>query len=112
MTIIKDEGDDFWIESHLYSIVLTDAAGLVTGSDTNLDSPGTLLGITITPINTPNNDNTQSVGTWDALFNAGADAFAIGLHIADFRLRVTKLIGTAGNTTLFFAVLLLMRRTH
>lgn len=108
MTIIFNEGDRFWIEQHTVNVTLTDAAGFVDSALTAMHKSGTIVGYNLTPGLPVNNDNSQAVALI-SLLDQGSGTIVPGESITGFIVRITKQIGTAGNTVIAINVMLLVR---
>jgi len=107
LTIIFQVGKNFWIEYHLMSITLPDAAGLAVSGTTNLDRAGSFLGSSVMIAFQSNNDNTQAMAG-AAEIRTGA-AINFGDTVASIQIRQNKQIGTAGATAVTYHVLVFMR---
>jgi len=110
MTIVYNEGNEFWIEQLNIIVQIPDAAGETNSSGINLVKPGNCVGFTAMTTNPPNNDNSQAVSII-SLETAGGAAISSGLFITSVRAVVTKQIGTAGLTNISINITLLMRGT-
>jgi len=107
MTIIFQQGNQFWIESHNVTVILADAAGNDDSNTQIVDRGGHLMGWTITGRFVPNNDNSQATASF-AIRDTGG-SINIGDEIISFFVRMQKQIGTAGNTNFDLNVMLFMR---
>jgi len=110
MTIVYSEGDRFWIEQHTVNLTLTDAAGQVSTAAQLLDKAGSCIGYSVTAGGVVSNDNSQAVAII-ALLDQGAGTIGLGEIITAFIVRVTKQVGTDGNTILPLTITLIMRGT-
>jgi len=108
LTIVYNQGNEFWIEQHTVTITLIDAAGIQSTGVTNVNRPGNCVGYSVTPGFPSNNDNTQAVSLISML-DQGSGTLGVGEFITGFVVRVVKQIGTAGNTNVAINVTLLMR---
>jgi len=109
MTIIYENGNEFWIEYFQVSITIGDAAGTTTSSASFLERDGAFLGCAMIGRNHSNNDNTQAVSAMEIKSSGGGTNINFGDEITQINLRITKAAGTAGNTTMTFHVLVFMR---
>lgn len=111
MTIIFMQGDVFWIESHMIDFVIVDAAGTTLSAITNLDKPGTCLGYSMTLTETDTNTNVRALGGVMLQNQAGAIIHA-PVDITGIRIRSSKEVGSTGNVTVDYNVILFMRKSR
>lgn len=110
MSIIYTQGNDFWIETLLIQITLTDAAGAITTTNTPLERAGTCIGYMSTMGFFPANDNTENLGGISVL-DQGSGTIFLGEAITGIVIRAQKAVGTAGNTVGNVIVTLMMKTT-
>jgi len=109
MTIIFEAGD-FWIESFITSVSLSDAAGSDNSANNPLTRPARFLGGTVMAVSsTASNDNLEAVGLV-RLLDQSFGGISFGEAITGVRVQTTKQIGTAGAVVETFNVIVFCRR--
>jgi len=108
MTIIWTDGD-LHLESHRLNLTITDAAGLNFSGVTNVDLGGNVVAAMISPLEIPNNDNTQAIGCFEIRDQTGG-VISYGEAITGFQVRLVKQIGTAGATITIWQILIWIRK--
>jgi len=109
LVIVLEFGDLFWIERLEVSVTLPDAAGSSQSSIIPLEKSGNFLGAAIAIGHALNDNNVQAIGATEIRQGAGGQIL-LNDFLPDIRLRVRKQVGTAGNTTVIYNVMLFMRR--
>jgi len=109
MTIIFQRGGEFWIERVSILVGLVDAAGQIQSAVTNLERPGRLVSISVTPRNIQDADNFQVIGCWRAI-NQGLNIISFGEVITGVAVELQKTVGTSGAANMAFEVLLFLRK--
>ena len=108
MVLIFDNAD-FWIESHVISVTVQDAAGRSNSAIQNLDKPGHYVGAAQVCQFAGNNDASFGIGTVEIL-DQSATSVIYGEEISGIRVRVTKVASTAGAQAINFTVIVFMRK--
>lgn len=108
MTIIFELGARFWLETLDVTVTLTDPAGRITSSQATLERPGAFVGAMCVVVSAGDNDNVQAVGSFDVR-GAGSSLLAVGTQVTAMTVRVSKQIGTAGNTVQIYRITVLVR---
>jgi len=106
MPIIFQNGNNFWIEYHVVAVTLSDAAGRYDSALINLVRAGRFIGGSIVSSFLTDDDNAEAIGTTEL---REANALDFGELTSNFRVRVNKAIGTAGDVTEFFHVMIFLR---
>jgi len=109
MVKIFELGDTFWIEFLQVSVTLMDAAGSYQSGVMNLSKSGNFLACSVGVLHALNDDNTQAIGI-EEVRQSGGGQIAINDFVSAIRVRTKKAIGTAGNNTVIYSVMLFMRR--
>jgi len=107
MVIIWQQGDTFWIEYLNLSASLPDAAGQVAGTLQSLTRAGIFLGGAVVGSSMADNDNTQGISQVEL---RGTGSLTLGVVADQVRVRVNKILGTAGATSVFYHCLIFLKR--
>jgi len=109
LTIIFENGDEFWIEQIRPTVDLEDAAGRYNSDAFALERTGNVLSFSCVGQAVQNNNNSEAVGSVEVRDASGAN-ISYGERLSQIRVRVNKQIGTAGTTTQTYQVTLFMRK--
>jgi len=108
MTIIKMEGDLFWIETFDRNVTFEDTAGQFSSVLTTLEKAGEYLCHFVAVSFASNQINSQVIGTI-ALRTGSGGVLNVGDNITDVQVRFTKQAGS-GASSVTFRITLFMRR--
>lgn len=110
MTVIADFGD-WWIETHMVTVSITDAAGAVVSGEITLNRGGNFMSSSVFVQNMDSgNDNHQSIGVIAIERFAAPRQLVQGLAVTSLRLVLSKLAGVSGAANMVFMVTIFLRR--
>jgi len=97
------------LEVHELDFILTDAAGQISSNTVPLDRPGAVLGVAFAGQNKiGNNDNGHAVG-YVGIFTGTLTEIILGARITSIQGQLSKVLGTSGNVTISYRVLVFIR---
>jgi len=108
LTVIFQNGEEFWIERLNFNMVISDAAGIYNSGGQAIKEGFYLIG-SVSAQSLPNNDNTQATSIMQLRGQNPARNLELGDRINQIEVRIVKQAGTAGDSNVNVQVCLMMR---